>query len=515
MNFAYKTKPYAHQQQIFERSADLEYFALFMEQGTGKTKVIIDTAAKAFVDLRISAVVVLAKKGMYGNWYYEEIPKHCPIPYRLYMWKGFYKEAERKEFVKACERGSLVFFIVNIEAVSTPKFRKVINEFCKVHRNFMLVCDESTTIKSSKAGRTQKAIKLSSSATMRRILSGLPNPQSPMDLFSQFQFLKPGVLGHSSFSSFKNAYQVIRMVHRGNRVFPEIIGYRDVEMLATKVRALAAIVKKDDCLDLPPKAYKVMQVELSERQRGYYDDLVKKAVTYIEDHEITAINALSLITRLLQICCGQIKTGDGKYVSIENNRIETLLDIIEETEGKLIVWTHYVRTAYDIMGRVGERGILLPGGLGPEEKQNRLHSFKTGKPKVLVANPASSGHGITLTEASVVVYYSNSYNLEHRLQSEDRSHRIGQTKSVQYIDMVAPDTIEGAVIQALKDKKNLSEQVINSKGLWNLIMADRVASSRPSDPGTESLRSAASPEPQDPGVTHHIGDTNEVPILSN
>jgi SNF2 family DNA or RNA helicase len=469
LTFEFKTKPYDHQLKIFQRSCDSEYFAFFMEQGTGKTKVAIDTTVKAYLDHKISAAVVVAKKGVYGNWYYEELPKHCSIAYRAYLWRGFYYADERKQFTDVISRGHLAWFICNVDALTSPKFQKVLSKFLETHKAFMLIGDETTSIKNPKSARTKEALKLAPKSHMRRILSGLPNPQSPLDLFSQCQFLKPGVLGHSSFSSFKARYAILKQVTYGNRTFWAPNGYRDLDDLSSRIKRFASIVKKEDCLDLPPKIYRTMRVELTDQQRLAYDELRTKAVTYIQEHEITAINALSLITRLLQICCGQLKLGEGSYASIPNNRIQALLDLVDEASGKVVVWTHYVRTAQDLMVHLKDRAVLLPGGLAPDKRQERINLFKTGEPQVLIANPASSGHGISLVESSTVIYYSNSYNLEHRMQSEDRTHRIGQTKSCLYVDLVSPDTIEPLVIQALKDKKHLSEQVINSKTLMEFL----------------------------------------------
>lgn len=473
MTFQFKTKPYDHQLKIFERSKDLEFHALFMEQGTGKTKVAIDTASHMFLHGKITGAVIFANKGVYGNWFYEELPAHSSVPYRAYIWKGFTKTTERESFNGILEPGHLAWFIFNIDAITSPRFGAVISSFMKAHPHFLLIGDETTTIKNPKANRTKAAIALSTKAVARRILSGLPNPQTPFDLYTQGQFLKSGVFGHNSFHSFKARYGVTKQFHFGPRSFSKVVDYQFLDELEERVKRVASIVKKEDCLDLPPKIYKTMSIDLTDEQRKAYDDLVNLAVAQIGREEIVVLNALGLITKLMQIVCGQIKVGPDKYVSIENNRLSALTELVSDSPGKVVVWTHYVQTAKDIMKALDGQGVLLPGGIDPQERQDRLQLFKTGEPKVLVANPASSGHGITLVEADTVIYYSNSYNLEHRLQSEDRTHRIGQTKSVLYIDLVAPNTIEGAVIKALKDKKNLADKVINSASLREFLEENR------------------------------------------
>jgi SNF2 family DNA or RNA helicase len=460
MEFEYKTKPYDHQEKIFMRSRDEEYFALFMEQGSGKTKIIIDTANWNFLNNHISGVVLFANKGVYGNWHYEELPKHSSLPYRVYMWRGMYKADEQQEFNRILEQGSIAWFLCNIDALPSLRFQAKLIQFIRAHPNFMAVGDETTSIRNFKSDRTKAAMKLAPYAKMRRIMSGLPNPQSPLDLYSQCNWLKPGLLGFNSYYAFKNEHAITKNVTYGNRSFPKITGYRGTDQLAKKIERFAAIIKLDECVDLPGKIYKTQYVELTDKQKQLYRDLVDRAVTYFGEHEITALNALSLMSRLIQIICGQMKVGPDEYVSIENNRLEALSDCINEDESKAIVWTSYRRTAIDILEKLGkDKAILLPGGLLPEKRQQILQEWKHNFQTIIV-NPASSGWGVTMIESHRVFYYSNTHNLEHRSQSEARTHRLGITQSCVYTDFVAPGTIEPKILQCLKEKRNLADEVI-------------------------------------------------------
>lgn len=460
MEFVPKTKPYTHQQQVLDRSVDEEYFALFMEQGTGKTKIIIDTAAINYLKNRISAVVLFANKGVYGNWYYEELPKHCAIPYNCYLWEGMYSKDEILDFEEALQPGELTWFLCNVDAISSLRFQAKLVRFIRAHPKFMAVGDETTSIKNPKSQRTKNVMKLKTYATMRRIMSGLPNPQSPLDLYSQCAFLKEGLLGHNSYYGFKANHAIVKVIRYGTRSFPKIDGYRDLDGLAKKIDRFAAVIKLDECTDLPKKIYKTVYVELTQTQKEKYKDLVDSAVAYFDGHEITALNALSLMSRLTQIVCGQMKVGENQYVSIENNRLQALQDCVEEDQSKAIVWTSYRRTAVDILEKLGkDKAILLPGGLLPEKRQQILQDWKRDYQTIIV-NPASSGWGTTMTESHRVFYYTNTHNLEHRAQSEARTHRIGMTQSCQYTDFVAPHTIEPDVLKALREKRILADEVI-------------------------------------------------------
>jgi SNF2 family DNA or RNA helicase len=462
-------KNYKHQEDIFQRSKDAEYYALFCEPGTGKTRIVIRTLEHQFTKGMISGAVIVTTKGIVGNWVYGELPKHSEDPYAAYLWTGTHKP---EIFKTALVTDRLCYFICNIDSLLSDSQMRRIEEFAKVHKKFAFVIDESTTVKNIKAARTKRALNIAKYAKTRRIMSGTPIVQSPLDVFSQCEILKRGLLGHKSIYSFKGQYAVVKPMRFGIRSFDKIVGFRDLDKLTAMLQSFGSIVKKEDCLDLPPKIYQTIYVPLSNEQLHAYEELKEKAVLYLQGNEVTAVNALAMIVRLLQICCGQLKIGEGRYISIENNRLAALRDLIDESPNKVIVWTSFTNTANDIMKLLGDEAIHLSSDLNVAEREDVLNEFRGGSPKVLVANPASAGHGITLVEASTVIYYSNSYNLEHRLQSEDRTHRIGQTKPVLYIDLVAPDTIEGAVLEALKNKKAIADEVITSKALLKLLTSE-------------------------------------------
>jgi SNF2 family DNA or RNA helicase len=404
--------------------------------------------------------MVVTTRGLMGNWAYVELPKHSDVPHRTYIWNV------DKEIPYADK--THLFFLVNVDALPTERFARVFKDFMKTHPAYTLIIDESTTVKNPRSARTRATLAVARKATARLILSGAPIVQSPLDVYSQCEMLTESCLGIKGFIPFRSRYADIKRMTFGPRSFDKIVGYKHLDELTERIQTVGVILKKDDCLDLPPKMYRTIDVPLTPAQQRAYDDLKQRALAYIQDHQISVVNTVSLINKLLQICCGQLKVGDD-YLQIENDRLDVLKDLVERAGGSTIIWTSYVNTAYDIKEKLKDDVIHLPSGTSIEERETILEQFRKGNFKALVANPASAGHGITLVESSNTIYYSNSWNLEHRLQSEDRNHRIGQSRSVLYTDLIAKGTIEERVVQLLKEKKELADMVITNETVKQLL----------------------------------------------
>lgn len=448
---------FEHQSMVYQRAKDREYFALFLEQGLGKTKIAIDLLEYHFTNHKIDAAIVVTTKGLMGNWAYTELPKHSECHHSKYIWN-------KSGTLPAKHENILAYFIVNIDALIGDRIVPVLREFFNQYKNVAFVLDESTVAKNIKAKRTKNAIAIAQRCKYRYIMSGTPVTNSPMDLFSQCQILSKGVLGHNSLHSFKGVYADEVKVTMGNRSFNKIVGYRNLDELTDRIQKFSSILKKKDCLNLPDKIYRTVPVDFTPQQAVIYKDLSEKAVAYVEENEITVVNTLSMITKLLQICAGQMKIGND-YTTIPNNRLDVLEELIEECPGKTIVWTSFVGTALDIRDRLESRAVHLPSGLDVDKRHEIITAFREGDTKVLIANPASAGHGITLTESSNVIYYSNSWNYEYRAQSEDRNHRIGQTESVLYTDLITPNTVEQKVVALLQNKKDLANMIITPEDI--------------------------------------------------
>ena len=471
-NYQYETTPYDHQRVALEDSWSAEYYALFMEMGTGKTKVAIDTMAILYEAEKLKAVLIIAPKGVYDNWVKGEIPIHLPkrIPRQLCRWipsktKKF--EEELMDFIVKKDP-ILKIFVMNVEAFSTPRGTEAATAFLYQNPANMVVVDESTTIKNRKAARTKNIMSLQRHSKYRRILTGSPITKSPMDLFSQCGFLAEKSLGFNSFYAFQGRYANIQQRTMGHRSFQQVIGYRRLDELSEKLECFSNRVLKVDCLDLPPKVYTRRDVELTPEQEKLYRQMKKLALAKLDNGELaTTASVLTQIMRLQQICCGHLMPDDGAMQLIKNNRLTELLNLVEEVQGKAIIWATYTHDILQISKELSERFgpesvATYYGDTEQDARQDIVNDFQDMENplRFFVGQPRTGGYGITLTAANTVIYYSNSYDLEIRLQSEDRAHRIGQTNKVTYIDLVSPNTIDEKILQALRSKIDIAGQVL-------------------------------------------------------
>jgi len=475
MDYPFKTVPYAHQITALEKSWDKENYAYFMEMGTGKSKVLIDNMSMLYDHGKINGALILAPKGVYRNWQRQEIPTHLPnhIEDFTVAWTPTPNKLEKElldSILKDPKDLTLDIFLMNIEALHTTKGARFAERFLNGHRA-LVVIDESTTIKNPKAIRTKNALKLSTLAKYRRILTGSPVTRDPIDLFSQCEFLDPAILGHASYYSFKNRYTVQVRTNVGTHVFNKVVGYKNLDELSHLLTPYSYRVLKEDCLDLPEKIYTKRQVDLTPEQHKAYKEMKEIALTFFEDGSVlTASTVMTQLLRLHQISCGHLVTESGETKVFKNNRITELMSILEEVDGKVIIWANYrqdIRTIYDtISKKYGKETVATYYGDTPdEERQGIVQKFqdKDSSLRYFVGNQQTAGYGLTLTAASTVVYYSNNYDLEKRIQSEDRAHRIGQKSNVTYIDLIAEKTVDERIVKALRNKINIASKVLGEE----------------------------------------------------
>jgi len=473
MQYKFKTKPYEHQLEALKRSWNKREYAYFMEMGTGKSKVLIDNIALLYDKGGINAAIIVAPKGVYRNWSGKEIPAHMPdhVERDVAVWNPAPTVKQKTELMKLFEVSpELKILIINVEAFSTKKGVAFVEKFILAH-NTLIAVDESTTIKNPKAQRTKNLLKLALNTKYRRILTGFPVTQSPLDLYSQSAFLSTQLLGYSSFYSFQNRYAKVINRSMGQRTFRQVVGYQNLEELTDNVNEFSYRVLKKECLDLPDKVYQRREVELTPEQKKVYKQLKDYAIAQLESSELVSVTSvLTQILRLHQVVCGFVKHDQGDEVEIKNNRLDSLLDVLAETQGKVIIWANYqydikriLKTLQDTVGT--EAVATYYGETLDEDRQQIIKSFQDPDSPLtyLISNVQTGGYGITLTEASTVIYYSNNYDLEKRLQSEDRAHRIGQTNKVTYIDLVAKGTVDEKIVKALRNKLDLAQEVLGDE----------------------------------------------------
>ena len=470
-NYKFKTKPYDHQKLALEKSWAEKTYALFMEMGTGKSKVLVDNIAILYDTAAIRGALIVAPKGVYKNWYDIEIPVHLPdhVKHSKVLWEPTSSKKKQLELDTLFDgKPELKVLIMNVEAFSTPKGLQFAKKYLSLFNGRALFgIDESTTIKNPTAKRTKSILQLGNLATYRRILTGSPVTKSPLDLYTQCMFLDKKHLGLESYYSYRARYAHMVKRNFGGRQVQIIDSYRRLDELAGKLDHFSYRVLKEDCLDLPPKVFTTRIVELSTEQKEQYVMMKQAAIAEHKGKLMSSATALTTLLRLHQITCGTFKADDGTVTPIKNNRITALMDCLAEIEGKAIIWATYREDLKNIVTALkkayGEASTVeYHGGVDATLRQDNIAQFQDvkGPTRFFVGNAQTGGYGITLTAANTVIYYSNNYDLEKRLQSEDRAHRIGQTGSVTYVDLVAEKTIDERIIKSLKDKVNIANEIM-------------------------------------------------------
>lgn len=517
----FKTQPFKHQLAEWEQSKDLPARAIFWEQGTGKSKLIIDTIAHLYESGKIDAVIVVAPNGVHRNWVENELPVHLPEKTANNAIAMAYSTARAgtKYHQRALEQArfhkGLSIITFSYDALLTKRAKDFLNHFFK-ERKLLYVLDEAHYIKNPQAKRTKAILKSAKFAEYRRILTGTPIAQGAFDTYSIIKFLDPDywkVNGFGTFTEFKHYFgiwQKQRLQSGDKREFEVLVDYRHLDKLQQLLVPISTRLTKDEVLDLPPKLYQKRTFELSPEQQKLYRELRDDFVTWINNTDceqcggtgeiidgdyvyqcecaelpVVADLAITRLLRLQQITSGYLPTEDEDepvhVISGKNRRLEALLDVINQTGHKVIVWARFQLDIDLIMNELSKAGVPavrydgktseVERAIAKEKFQGERAVYHNGQVigkepvpedeqvKVFVGNPAVGATGLTLTAARTVVYYSNSFKLVDRLQSEDRAHRIGQTGSVLYVDIIAEDTVDERIVQALSDKLDIANQI--------------------------------------------------------
>jgi SNF2 family DNA or RNA helicase len=472
MDYKFKTKPFAHQLKALKRSWNKPYFAYFMEMGTGKSKVLIDNISMLYDRGKIDGALIVAPKGVYKNWYDQEIPTHMVkhIDKKMVLWQATISQKQQRELNSLFETGEdLHILIMNVEALSTQKGVDFAKKFLFSHRALMAV-DESTTIKNPDAKRTKSICDLGLASRYNRILTGSPVTKSPLDLFKQCEFLQPELLGFSSYYAFRSRFAKLKTMNYGGKSFQLVTGYKNLDELAEIIKPFSERILKKECLDLPPKTYIKRTIQLSTEQQKLYTQMKRMAIAELHGKTMTTATALVQLMRLQQITCGHFKADDGSVKQIKNNRIAELLSVLDEVEGKAIIWCHWRHDIQNVVAAItkeyGPRSVVTYyGDTTSEQRQKAIKEIqnKNGEVRFLVGTPQTGGYGITLTEANTMIYFSNGYDLEKRTQSEARIDRIGQTRSMTYVDIIAEKTVDEKIVKALKKKIDIASQIMGEK----------------------------------------------------
>jgi hypothetical protein len=477
---------YQHQITANNLLAENDVYALIMEQGTGKSRPIIDDwLAKVSADTA-QDLVIIAPKGCYLNWIGTDeepgeltlwIPPEQLAKINIGYWRSGGTVAHRQALRNLLFAKSPRFLTMNIEALNrSGKAREYLLEFIKGH-DVIGVIDESTTICHEEAARTEWLLSINQRFKFRRILTGLVAPESPMDLYTQYRYLDWQIIGQKTFWGYKNRYGIVQQMDfrpAAQKVMDEIhrkfyrkptvvVGYRNLEELTEKIMKKSYRVLKQDVLDLPPKIYQFWDVELTEEQERVYNLMKNIATAQLDSGEFTtASQKLDQLGKLQHILCGHVRTEGGELEDIPENRTNAVIEILHQHASKAIIWCPWPQALRKIRDRLQEE-------FGPEstasfwgetslddrlEARARIQSDDTCR--FIVSNQSVGKFGNTWTACNLVIYFANSFDNEDRQQSEDRAHRIGQTRSVTYIDLRTLGTIDEKLIRTLRKKITIS-----------------------------------------------------------
>lgn len=522
----FKTDPFEHQlNYLVKHGGDREH-AIWWEQGTGKSKAVIDNAAGLYLNGEIDGLLLVAPSGLHRNFITREIPRHLLDEVAEHSRSMFYRtdKAETKWHQEECGtflcvEAGLKVLGMSYDAFMTERGRAMAKEFLTHHR-CLFVLDESGRIKNPDAKRTKILLKASQymrDRHYRRILTGTPVSNAPWDVWSQIKFLRDDFWrphGLDSMNAMKTAFgeweKGVRRCHVGEaftvrggqrvrrkpykgigdlmygyilddgvalREFPQQQRdaqdrprYKNLSHLRRVLQPIRSRVLKEQVLDLPPKVYTSVEFEMSGEQRRCYDSMATLGIAMLGDDSTSASLALTVMLRLQQIACGYLVV-DARPDSPEepevrpfepNPRVELLGEIVEDLPHQAIVWARFRHDVDQIMHqmrRLNKSCVRYDGSLSEDECAESENRFHRGDAQFFVATASKGGEGLTLNEAKTVVYYSNSFKLVDRLQSEDRAHRIGQNQSVNYIDLIARDTIDETIVDAMVNKLDIASQV--------------------------------------------------------
>jgi len=479
-------KPWLHQQIELEQHAATEGRCIFWEQGTGKTKIVLDTFVQQLQAGAVTGLVVVAPPNVERNWIKVEAPKHIPAPIlaglTMHAWSTARKgRKDHKESVaKLLKAEGPVVLAISYDALLTKDGAELVKALL-VERPCMFIADESARIKNPKALRTKTMLKASKLAYQRRPLSGTPITSKPFDVYTQVMFADDGFWkskGIGSYFAFRNRFGVWRQrMLAGGRSFQELVQYRDLDTLQTWLAEIATRVEKKDALDLPPKIYKRQIFAMSAKQAAFYEQMKNDFAVQMskETEAVTAELAIVRMLRLQQIACGYlpVATEDGEtemvQIDTENQRLQTLLELVEDYDGKAIIWARFrsdidqlEKALTDVYG--ADAVVRMDGSTKEAQREVAVERFQNGTARFFIANAATAGEGLTLHAAKLVIYYSQAFKLGERLQSEDRAHRGGMSEEpVVYVDMEAEDTIDAHITANLLAKKEVSARVLGAE----------------------------------------------------
>jgi SNF2 family DNA or RNA helicase len=472
-DYPHTIKPFDHQLQHILNQCESKAWGLFWEQGTAKTKPIIDTAVYLYKQGMINRLLVVAPSGVERNWASDELPKHVPPEFSLEIAvQVFYNNKKhtkkhKQEINRLFRFSGLQVLLVSYDAALTKEGKKMIMLFLQRGR-CLYVLDESHNIKAPGAKRTKSIIAQSKYAKYKRLLTGTPISHGPFDVYSQVRFLdedfwkRRGIYTFAEYKSYFGEFYTRAQCELDKGYdpgFDKLLRYKNLDKLNEWLSEITDRVLKDDVLDLPPKLYTKRYFEMSSEQKSIYNELKEELMVQIGDDLITAELPIVKLLRFQQISCNYLPSGEEEPVhkiSKTNPRLQVMEGIRDETFHPVIVWARFREDVNQLMD-ILPRAVRYDGAVDDDEAERNKMAFQAGDAQYFVGTAQKGGPGLTLTQAKTVVYYSNSFRLIDRLQSEDRAHRAGMDEHpVNIIDIVGCDCVDEHIVTNLRDKRDIA-----------------------------------------------------------
>jgi len=454
MNPDYKPHPMMmrHQLDGIRLAAERSRHLFAFDTGTGKTfqsiEIIKQKGLKTLVVCPLSIIV--------PAWI-EDILKFAPELSFVNLW-ALWKKQKTLDFKTSVKKD------FNIGIINYESFRTT-HEHLKDAGFQMLICDESSFLKSYKAQVTKLITDFADNVEYCYLLSGMPAPNNDMEYFSQVRIIDPAVFG-KSFYRFRNKY-FYSAGYGGYTWLPQ--SNKRTEFLNALSKTVS-VVKKEDVLDLPERTDNIREVTLTSKEMKAYNDMAVHLVAEIEDSEITAYNAAVKLMKLRQVTAGFMFDEDKRIIQIGKSKLVELTSLLNEIgNNQVLIWTQFQEEGRQLFkllnvekdGRSGTGLCGLCDGTVPQfQKEEYVKQFIAGDIQYLIAHPRSLGHGVTLVNASYAVYYSLSYSLEEHYQSRDRIYRKGQVNKCTYYYLLAEKSIDKIIYNALKGKLKAEKAVM-------------------------------------------------------
>lgn len=467
--FKFRTTPFPHQHKVFSHTKDKKNFALFMEQRTGKTKVIIDTASYLFEQGKIDRVLVITLNSIRSTWI-EELNTHSSID-ASQIECLVYDRSKKKHYESFLTRVKnrqargrvLSYLISNVEGLAHDRIADDVERYLDdAEGGVMIVIDESTSIASPKAKRSKNVYAFCRRADYRRLLCGTPIQKDLRDLYGQFYALDPNILNFKNLFLFerffveKDGYEILFFKHRDTlqkKIYPHMV----------------RVLRKDVFKDIPEEMRFIRAVQFTPEQQRLYNTFHKRNVLAFEQGgKMSVTLAITKMLREHQMTGGFMTTDDGKVEAIPgaNQKILEMMSIIHEEpkDAKVIVWARYKAEldaiTYALSEEYGMDSVVeIRGGVTAKEQTAARHAFQdvNGKVRFLVGQTDTGGIGINLDAAWTMIYFSNSHKFGSRMQSEARPMSSKQRRQIGIYDIVMENTVDETIIESMAAKKDLAE----------------------------------------------------------